>query len=100
MPHLVHRDFVPSGPHRFEVGVIKNVRCDSSSIDFAIESTGKSRPFHADNYFTLPFSALGFQPSGEINPCKDIEGRPAKVEYVESANHAETPRLISVELHK
>jgi hypothetical protein len=100
LPHLARRDFVPGGPHRFLTGVIKGVRCDSPNIDLQVESAGKSRAFHSDNYFILPFSALGFQPSREINPCKDIEGRPAKIEYVESANHAETARVVSIELHK
>jgi hypothetical protein len=43
---------------------------------------------------------LGFQASDDLNPCKDLENRPAKVEYVESADPSVTPQLISVELHK
>jgi hypothetical protein len=33
-------------------------------------------------------------------PGKDLENRPAKVEYVESAHPSITPQLVSVELHK
>jgi hypothetical protein len=55
---------------------------------------------HVDNYFKVPFSALGFQAEKDLNPCTDLENRPAKVEYVESANPSVGPQLVSVELHK
>jgi len=101
VPHLARRkDFVPSGPHRFLVGVLKNVHCDNPNLDLAVTSGAKTLALHSDNYFKIQFSALGFQPSGDLNPCHDLESRSAKVEYVESADKAEAPHLIAVELHK
>jgi len=100
IPRLAHRDFVPRGPHKFVTGVLQNVHCDSSNMDLSVTSAGKTTAFHTDNYYKLPFSALGFQPSGDLKPCHDLEGRPAKVEYVESAVKTDAARLISVELHK
>jgi len=100
IPRLVHRDFVPRGPHKFVTGVLQNVHCDSSNMDLSVTSSGKTTAFHTDNYYKLPFSALGFQPSEDLKPCHDLEGRPAKVEYVESAVKTDAARLISVELHK
>ena len=101
MPHLARRaEFVPRGPHRFLVGVLKGVRCDNPAMDLTVNSSGKLVALHVDNYFTLPFTALGFQPDKDLNPCADLENRPAKVEYVESANPSVTAHLISVELHK
>ena len=101
MPHLARRaEFVPHGPHRFLVGVLKGVRCDNPAMDLTVNSSGKLVALHVDNYFTLPFTALGFQPDKDLNPCADLENRPAKVEYVESANPSVTAHLISVELHK
>ncbi|HEV2467874.1 MAG TPA: hypothetical protein VGS78_01665 [Candidatus Sulfotelmatobacter sp.] len=100
-PRLVHRDFVAKGPHRFVTGVLQNVRCDSSSdMDLAVKAGAKTLELHTDNYYKIPFSALGFQPSGELKPCSDLEGRPAKVEYVESAKPSEAPHVVSIELHK
>jgi hypothetical protein len=43
---------------------------------------------------------LGFQPGKDLNPCTDLENRPAKVEYVESANPSVTAQIVSIELHK
>jgi tetratricopeptide (TPR) repeat protein len=101
MPHLARRsEFVPHGPHRFLVGVLKGVRCDNPAMDLTVNSSGKLVALHVDNYFTLPFTALGFQPDKDLNPCADLENRPAKVEYVESANPNVTAHLVSVELHK
>ncbi|HKT88293.1 MAG TPA: hypothetical protein VJQ59_07650 [Candidatus Sulfotelmatobacter sp.] len=100
-PRLVHRDFISKGPHRFVTGVLQNVHCDSSSnMDLAVKSGAKILALHTDNYYKIPFSALGFQPSGDLKPCSDLEGRPAKVEYVESANQSEAPHVVSIELHK
>lgn len=100
IPRLKHRDFVAKGPHHFLVGVLKSVRCDNPSLDLTVSTKEKQLSVHGDNYYKISFSTLGFQPSGELNPCKDLENRPAKVEYVESADPSVPAQLLSVELHK
>jgi Tfp pilus assembly protein PilF len=99
-PHLTRRNFVPKGPHQFLTGVLQDVRCESSNMDIAVKAGTKTLSLHSDNYYGIQFTTLGFQPSGDLNPCTELEGRPAKVEYVESANKSETAHLVSVELHK
>ena len=37
---------------------------------------------HSGNYFKIDYSSLGVTLKGNLNPCSDLEGRPAKVEYV------------------
>jgi Flp pilus assembly protein TadD len=99
--HLAPRkEFVASGPHRFAVGVLKNVHCDAPDLDLNVASTTKTIVLHSDNYYAIQFTALGFQPNGNLNPCSDLENRPAKVEYVDSADTTDTPHLIAVELHQ
>jgi len=100
IPKLKRRDFVPKGPHRFATGTLKSITCDNPGLDLTVVISGKSLALHADNYYKIGFSTLGFQPSGDLNPCTDLESRPAKVEYIESANPAVSAQLISVELHK
>jgi hypothetical protein len=101
VPHLAHRpEFVARGPHRFLVGVLKSVHCNNPALDLSLDSSGKLVPLHVDNYFKISFTSLGFQPNKDLNPCSDLENRPAKVEYVESANPSVSAQLISVELHK
>lgn len=101
VPHLTRRDtFVPKGPHRFLTGTLKHVHCDTPEIDLTVDANGKLVAFHAANYYKIQFSTLNFKPSGDLNPCKDLEGRPAKVEYVESATASVAPKVLAVELHK
>lgn len=99
-PRLVRREAVPNGPHHFVTGVLKDVHCDSLNIDLAVKSATKSMSLHADNYFKVQFTTLGFQPTGDLNPCAQLEGRPAKVEYAESADKSKAAYLFAVELHK
>jgi tetratricopeptide (TPR) repeat protein len=93
-------EFVAKGPHRFVTGVLKGVHCDNPAIDLTVNANGKLVAVHAENYYAIPFTALGFTPSNDLNPCHDLENRPAKVEYVESANPDVTAQLISIEIHK
>lgn len=99
-PRLKTREFVARGPHRFAVGVLKSVHCDAATLDLTVSSKGKDVTLHSDNYYKISFTALGFQPSADLEPCKDLESKPAKVEYVESVNPSEAPQLLGVELHK
>lgn len=92
--------FVAKGPHRFMTGTITNVHCSMPQLDLTVESGSKRLVLHAENSYKVEFSALGFTPQGDLNPCTDLEGRPAKVEYVESADEAVTPRVLKMELHK
>lgn len=101
IPQLKRRpQFVAKGPHRFLVGVLKSVHCDDPELDLTLNANGKLVALHVDNYFKIQFSALGFQPSSDLNPCKDLEDKPAKVEYVESATPSARAQLVAVELHK
>ena len=101
IPHLAHRkELAASGPHHFMVGVLKAVHCDSPMLDLTVSSGTKTLALHADNYYKIEFTTLNFQPKGDLEPCHDLENRPAKVEYIESGDKSDAPHLIAVELHK
>ena len=54
---------------------------------------------HSGNYFKIDYSTLGVTLKGNLNPCADLEGRPAKVEYVDA--HRKGPAaLVAIELHQ
>jgi hypothetical protein len=95
-----HTPFVAKGPHHYLVGVLKDVHCNNPEMDLTVTSKAKNLSLHADNYYQIQFTALNFTPQGDLNPCQDLEGRPAKVEYVESADETLGPRVLAVELHK
>lgn len=101
VPRLARRkEFVPSGPHHFVEGILRNVHCDNPDLDLSVTSSAKTLALHSDNYLKIRFTALGFQPSGDLNPCHDLESKSAKVEYVESVDKTDAPHLIAIELHK
>ena len=89
------------GPHRFVTGTIKNVQCSGlSAMDFVVVAGAHEVGMHSPNYYKIQFSALGFTPTGDMQPCTQIEGRPAKVEFIEPADKSVKDRVVSVELHK
>jgi tetratricopeptide (TPR) repeat protein len=90
---------VPKGPYHFMVGVLKDVHCHDPAMDLNLVSNGKTLGLHTGNYFKLPFSVLNFTLKGDLNPCVDLEGRPAKVEYADSAGKGAAV-VVAVELHK
>ena len=91
--------FVP-GPRRSRVGVLKDVRCESARMDLTLDAGSVRIELHAENYYKVEYSVLNLPPLNELNPCEQLEGRPARVEYVESADGSDVARVLAVELHK
>jgi hypothetical protein len=89
----------PTGPHRFLIGILSNVHCDTASMDLDVTSAGKTLGLHANNYFKVDYSALNVTLKGDLRPCTDLEGRSAKVEYVESLNK-NAGAVVAIEIHK
>ena len=54
----------------------------SPNLDLAVTVGAKTLALQTDNYYRIRFTALNFEPGGELKPCGDLENRPAKVEYV------------------
>jgi Flp pilus assembly protein TadD len=101
VPRLALREQVaPKGPHRFLVGVLRNVHCDNPAMDLKLVSAGKTLDLHNGNYYKIEYSSLGVKISSDLNPCHDLEGRPAKVEYVEAADKGAPAWVLEIELHK
>ena len=90
---------IPAGPHRSLIGILSNVHCDTPSMDLDVTSGGKTLGLHANNYFNVEYSALNVTLKGDLNPCKDLEGRFAKVDYVESSNK-DASIVVAIEIHK
>jgi len=91
---------LPKGLHRFLVGTLQDVHCRASQIDLTLTAKGKTVPLHSGNFYKIGFTALGFAPMGDLNPCKDLEGMSAKVEYVESSDQPPVAYVVAIELHK
>ncbi len=92
--------FAP-GPRRALTGTIRDVQCSvPAKMDLKLEAREGTIVLHADNYYKLQFSVLGFTPSPEFHPCTDLEGKRARIEFVESAVKTKPGQIKSVELRK
>jgi tetratricopeptide (TPR) repeat protein len=90
---------LPTGPHRFLIGVLNNVHCTIPAMDLNLTSGQKTLALHANNYFRVEYSVLNLTLKGDLHPCTDLEGRSAKVEYVESSNK-NAAAVVAIEIHK
>ena len=101
VPPPKHPTEPPSGPKHVAVGVIRAVECSYPAvIDFQIQTTGKPVSLYSNDYFKLDVTAANFTPAESMNPCKDIDGMKAKVQYAESSDKTVDGQAISIELRK
>lgn len=99
-PPKLEREIVLKGPRRSITGTIKNVRCSSPSVmDLEVDAAPRKLTLHSSDYYKIEFTALGFTPQSELNPCTDLEGAHAKLEYIESTE-AKINGVVAIELHK
>jgi tetratricopeptide (TPR) repeat protein len=85
------------------LGSIQNVQCDYPSyLELQVQMAGKPKPvaLYISDYRTLDLSALGFEPKKEMNPCHDLAGFKANVQYAESSDKTIDGQIVSIELHK
>jgi tetratricopeptide (TPR) repeat protein len=89
------------GPKHEAFGSVRDVKCSYPSvIEFRVEGTIKTVSLYSNNYYKIEFTALGFTPEGAIQPCSDIEGMKARVQYAESSDKTVDGQVIAVELRK
>jgi tetratricopeptide (TPR) repeat protein len=93
----------PTGPHHTVRGVLRGVHCGYPSVlTFNLERSGTSRTLllYRNDFKQIEFSATNFTPKGDLNPCTDMEGLKAKVQYAEVSDKSVAGQVISVELSK
>jgi hypothetical protein len=79
-PALRHRDEAPQGPHRVVEGRVAEVKCTAPSLmDLKMED--RTLVLHTENYFSLPYNATNFTPTGELHPCTDLKGMHVRITY-------------------
>lgn len=89
------------GPRRTVNGTLRDVQCSESvTMKLRVESAKKPVLLRARNYYKIQFSALNFTPKRELNPCKDIEGMKARVEFFEALSESAEGQIVSIELTK
>jgi hypothetical protein len=93
----------PTGPHHDARGLLRNVHCGYPSIlTLSVEQPGRAPAvsLYRNDFRQIEFSATNFTSKRDINPCTDIEGLKAKVEYAEVSDKSVAGQILSVELTK
>jgi tetratricopeptide (TPR) repeat protein len=90
---------VSDSPVHQAEGVISKVTCHYPFvIDFQVIGARESVLVSNSNYLALDLTAVGFTPKGEMDPCKDFEGRHARVEYAETPDKSVDGKVTAIEL--
>lgn len=91
----------PTGPRHSIEGTMRGVACSSpATLEFRVEGAKSTVSLYTNDYFKIDLSALGYTPSGAMNPCVDFEGRRARVQYAAVSDKSVDGQVIAVELHK
>jgi tetratricopeptide (TPR) repeat protein len=89
------------GPKHSATGVIHQVSCgNSASIEFKLDGGKKPLTVYSNDFTKIDLSAFGMAPNSTINPCKDFEGRKARIQYAEAADSSVDGKVIAVELRQ
>jgi tetratricopeptide (TPR) repeat protein len=96
-----HPTEAPNGPKHQALGIISDVKCDlPATIEFKVNDAKKMVLVYSNNFFKIDLTVLGFTPNGDMNPCKDFEGKKARVQYAESSDKTVDGQVTAVELRK
>jgi Tfp pilus assembly protein PilF len=93
----------PTGRRHIARGTLRSVHCSYPTIlTLSVDPSGKTPVIllYRNDFNQIEFTATNFAPKGDLNPCTDIEGLKAKVEYAEVSDKSVAGQIISVELSK
>jgi tetratricopeptide (TPR) repeat protein len=90
-----------NGPKHEAIGMLRGVQCSYPSVmEFQVVTPKKTISLYTNNYYKLELSSYGFDAKGEMNPCHDMEGFKARVQYAESSDKSVDGQAIAIELRK
>jgi tetratricopeptide (TPR) repeat protein len=96
----VAEEFPPRGAHHILLGKLQHVQCHTPGIDLTLAAGAKTIALHNPNYSKIEYSAFGFTLKGDLNPCHDLEGTTAMVDYVEYPEKSTSAYVFAIEIHK
>jgi tetratricopeptide (TPR) repeat protein len=95
-----HPDEAKGAKHS-ATGVIHQVSCgNAASIEFRLDGGKKPLSVYSNDFTRIDLSAFGMAPNSTINPCKDFEGKKARIQYAEAADNSVDGQVIAIELRR
>jgi tetratricopeptide (TPR) repeat protein len=87
--------------HHTVQGVIHSVKCGyPSALELQLVGQSKTVTLFSNNYFKIDLATLGFTPTGSIDPCNNIDGMKARIEYAAAPDKDVDGQIVSVILMK
>lgn len=88
----------PRKPWASAEGTVKEVVCSGPSLTIVLDDSGYRLKLQTDSYKDVPFYSSGGAARNGFNPCKELRGRVAKVEYAPVKNKPYDGELASIEV--
>jgi tetratricopeptide (TPR) repeat protein len=97
-----HPTVPKTGTKHTAVGIIHGAACSYPSVlEFKLDAAaGKTLSFYNNEMTSIELTAVGFTPTGPVNPCADFEGKKASVQYVDSPDKTVDGQVVAIELRK
>jgi len=90
----------PSGPRHMVRGTLHAVRCGYPTLlTLTVDQPGKPVSLYSNDYFKIAYSTAYIQKE-DLDPCKGMEGKTARVEYTAVADKRVVGQIVSIELVK
>lgn len=87
------------GPVITAMGVIHAVRCSRPAvIELEVDAAEHKLVLFNENYDQILFSAANFPPKGKIDPCTDLEGVTASVQYFATGDKSVDGQITSIRM--
>ena len=87
----------PTGaPKREARGIIQAVHCNGAVLELEVQEAAKTIALYSNNYFKIEFAAVNDASPGDMQPCHDLEGKPALVSYAETADTTAAGEIVSI----
>jgi tetratricopeptide (TPR) repeat protein len=90
-----------NGPKHSFVGVLRQVTCSYPSVmEFQVEGAKSVVKVYSNDFTKIDFTVVGLTFNGSMNPCKDLNGMKAQVQYAETTDKSVDGQVIAIELRK
>jgi hypothetical protein len=90
----------PTGVHHTARGILHAVRCGYPTLlTLTVDQPGKPVSLYTNDYFKITYTTA-FVQKEDLDPCKGMEGKTARVAYTAVTDKRVTGQIVSIELIK
>ncbi len=89
------------GPKHSFIGIVHSVACSyPSAMEIQVDGPKSSVRVYSNDFTKIDFTVVGLTFNGSMNPCKDLNGMKAQVQYAETTDKSVAGQVFAIELRK